>query len=133
MERSYNGCRTVVERLWNGRVRPCLADWLLMEEEFVANQERIKPHTERAEEDRSKAGAYTRPLLSSPYAVLVTLPRVPLSNRLGENHAPNVSNKICLPGGAFRGCLGGFQGNWRMCIVLFVSETAQVEPKGGRV
>jgi len=29
-------------------------DWLLMEEEFVANQERIKPHTERAEEERAK-------------------------------------------------------------------------------
>ena len=29
-------------------------DWLLMEEEFVANQERIKPHTERAEEEKSK-------------------------------------------------------------------------------
>jgi len=29
-------------------------DWLLMEEEFVANQERIKPHTERAEEERTK-------------------------------------------------------------------------------
>ena len=29
-------------------------DWLLMEEEFVGNQERIKPHTERAEEENSK-------------------------------------------------------------------------------
>ena len=29
-------------------------DWLLMEEEFVANQERVKPHEERAEEERSK-------------------------------------------------------------------------------
>ena len=29
-------------------------DWLLMEEEFVGNQERIKPHTERAEEEKSK-------------------------------------------------------------------------------
>jgi len=42
------------------------------------------------------AGAYTRSLLSSTQAVLVTPPRVPLSNRLGENHAPNVSNKMCL-------------------------------------
>lgn len=30
-------------------------DWLLMEEEFVANQERLKPQEERNEEDRSKA------------------------------------------------------------------------------
>jgi len=29
-------------------------DYLLMEEEFVANQERIKPHQERNEEDRTK-------------------------------------------------------------------------------
>jgi hypothetical protein len=27
---------------------------------------------------------------------LVTPPRVPLSNRLGGNHAPNISNKMCL-------------------------------------
>jgi 26S proteasome regulatory subunit T2 len=31
-----------------------IKDWLLMEEEFVGNQERIKPHTERAEEEKSK-------------------------------------------------------------------------------
>ena len=30
-------------------------DWLLMEQEFVANQERLKPQEERNEEDRSKA------------------------------------------------------------------------------
>jgi hypothetical protein len=41
-------------------------------------------------------GAYTRPLLSSTYAVLVAPPRVPPSNRLGGNHAPNVSNQTCL-------------------------------------
>jgi dynein heavy chain len=35
----------------------------------------------------TKAGAYTRPLLSSTLAVLVTPPHVPLSNRLGDNHA----------------------------------------------
>jgi 26S proteasome regulatory subunit T2 len=29
-------------------------DWLLMEEEFVANQERLRPQEERTEEDRSK-------------------------------------------------------------------------------
>ena len=29
-------------------------DWLLMEQEFVANQERLKPQEERNEEDRSK-------------------------------------------------------------------------------
>ena len=29
-------------------------DWLLMEEEFVQNQERLKPQEERNEEDRSK-------------------------------------------------------------------------------
>jgi len=42
------------------------------------------------------AGNCTRPLFSSTSAVLVTPPRVPLSNRPGENHAPNVSNKMCL-------------------------------------
>ena len=42
------------------------------------------------------AGAYTPSLLSSTLAVLVTPPRVPLSNKLGENHAPNVSHKMCL-------------------------------------
>jgi hypothetical protein len=42
------------------------------------------------------AGAYSLPLLSSTLAVLVTPPRVPLSNRLAESHAPNVSHKICL-------------------------------------
>lgn len=30
-------------------------DWLLMEEEFVQNQERLKPQEERNEEDRTKA------------------------------------------------------------------------------
>jgi hypothetical protein len=33
---------------------------------------------------------------AEPKPFLVTPPRVPLSNRLGENHAPNVSNKMCL-------------------------------------
>jgi len=46
--------------------------------------------------EAAAAGAYTRPLFSSTKAVLVTPPRVPLSNRLGENHAPNVSHKMCL-------------------------------------
>ena len=31
-----------------------IKDWLLMEEEYVANQERLKPQEERNEEDRSK-------------------------------------------------------------------------------
>ena len=43
-----------------------------------------------------EAGGYTRSLLSSTKAVLVTPPRVPLSNRLGDNHAPNISHKMCL-------------------------------------
>ena len=43
-----------------------------------------------------QAGRNTPPLLSSTCAVLVTPPRVPLSNRLGDNHAPNVSHKKCL-------------------------------------
>ena len=42
------------------------------------------------------AGAYTRPFLSSTSAVLVTPPRLPLSNRLGETHAPAVSHDLCL-------------------------------------
>ena len=32
-------------------------DWLLMEEEFVSNQERLKPADERNEEERTKVGA----------------------------------------------------------------------------
>ena len=32
-------------------------DWLLMEQEFVANQERLKPQEERNEEDRSKVSS----------------------------------------------------------------------------
>lgn len=32
-----------------------IKDWLLMEEEFVSNQERLKPQEERNEEDRTKA------------------------------------------------------------------------------
>ena len=32
-------------------------DWLLMEEEFVQNQERLKPADERNEEERTKVGA----------------------------------------------------------------------------
>ena len=31
-------------------------DWLLMEEEFVQNQERLKPQEERNQEDRTKVG-----------------------------------------------------------------------------
>ena len=42
------------------------------------------------------AGAYTRPRFSSTSAVLVTPPRVPLSNRLVGSHAPDVSHKMCL-------------------------------------
>ena len=34
-----------------------IKDWLLMEEEFVSNQERLKPQEERNEEDRSKASS----------------------------------------------------------------------------
>jgi len=37
-----------------------------------------------------------RPLFSSTQAVVVTHPRVTLSNRLGDNHAPDVSHKVCL-------------------------------------
>jgi 26S proteasome regulatory subunit T2 len=34
-----------------------IKDYLLMEHEFVQNQERLKPQDERNEEDRSKASA----------------------------------------------------------------------------
>ncbi len=34
-----------------------IKDWLLMEEEFVSNQERLKPQEERNEEDRTKASS----------------------------------------------------------------------------
>ena len=43
-----------------------------------------------------KAVAYSRPLFSSTWAIFVTPPRVPLSNRLEDNHAPNVSHRMCL-------------------------------------
>lgn len=33
-------------------------DWLLMEEEFVQNQERLKPADERNEEERTKVGGW---------------------------------------------------------------------------
>ena len=36
-----------------------IKDWLLMEEEFVSNQERLKPQEERNEEDRTKASMYS--------------------------------------------------------------------------
>jgi hypothetical protein len=39
------------------------------------------------------AGAYTRPLFSSTSAVLVTPPRVPLSNRLRETMRPTYPTK----------------------------------------
>ena len=46
--------------------------------------------------EQRDAGAYTHPLFSSIFAVLVTPPRVPLSNRLGGNDAPQLShNKRC--------------------------------------
>jgi hypothetical protein len=35
--------------------------------------------------------------------------------------------------GAFRGCSGGVKGNYGVCRLHFVSETAQVELKCGRV
>ena len=42
-----------------------IKDWLLMEEEFVSNQERLKPQEERNEEDRTKASTCTAcPLLA---------------------------------------------------------------------
>jgi hypothetical protein len=42
-----------------------------------------------------RAGAYTRSLFSSTSAVLVTPLCDPLSNRVGGNHALNVSNNVC--------------------------------------
>lgn len=52
-------------------------DWLLMEEEFVANQERLKPQEERNEEDRSKVDE----LRGSPMSV------GNLEEIIDENHA----------------------------------------------
>ena len=51
---------------------------------------------ERRRRLRIEAGAYIRPLFSSTSAVSVTPPRVPLSNRPGKHHAPDVSHKMCL-------------------------------------
>jgi hypothetical protein len=56
----------------------------------------VPPTAAAAKMSLSEAGAYTRPLSSSTSAVLVTPPRVPVSNRLGENHAPNGSHKMYL-------------------------------------
>ncbi|KAE8708117.1 26S protease regulatory subunit 4 [Hibiscus syriacus] len=52
-------------------------DYLLMEEEFVANQERLKPQEEKAEEDRSKVDD----LRGSPMSV------GNLEELIDENHA----------------------------------------------
>lgn len=41
--------------VWSLMLSYCLQDWLLMEEEFVANQERLKPQEERNQADRDKA------------------------------------------------------------------------------
>lgn len=54
-----------------------IKDWLLMEEEFVANQERLKPQEERNEEDRSKVDD----LRGSPMSV------GNLEEIIDENHA----------------------------------------------
>ena len=37
-----------------------IKDWLLMEEEFVQNQERLKPQEETHEEDRTKVRLFGR-------------------------------------------------------------------------
>eukprot|EP00890_Picochlorum_soloecismus_P004510 jgi/Picsp_1/505/NSC_00503-R1_26s proteasome subunit 4 len=52
-------------------------DWLLMEEEYVTNQERLKPQEERNEEDRSKVDD----LRGSPLSVGT------LEELIDENHA----------------------------------------------
>ncbi|XP_020265843.1 26S proteasome regulatory subunit 4 homolog B [Asparagus officinalis] len=54
-----------------------IKDYLLMEEEFVANQERLKPHEEKSEEDRSKVDD----LRGSPMSV------GNLEELIDENHA----------------------------------------------
>ncbi|PNX91379.1 26S proteasome regulatory subunit 4 a-like protein [Trifolium pratense] len=54
-----------------------IKDYLLMEEEFVANQERLKPQEEKAEEDRSKVDD----LRGSPMSV------GNLEEMIDENHA----------------------------------------------
>jgi 26S proteasome regulatory subunit T2 len=54
-----------------------IKDYLLMEEEFVANQERLKPQEEKVEEDRSKVDD----LRGSPMSV------GSLEELIDENHA----------------------------------------------
>jgi 26S proteasome regulatory subunit T2 len=54
-----------------------IKDWLLMEEEYVTNQERLKPQEERNEEDRSKVDD----LRGSPLSVGT------LEELIDENHA----------------------------------------------
>lgn len=52
-------------------------DWLLMEEEFVANQERLKPQEERNEEDRTKVLSLAASALPQPNMVMLACLRVP--------------------------------------------------------
>jgi 26S proteasome regulatory subunit T2 len=72
-------------------------DWLLIEEEFVANQERLRPQEERNEEDRSKVDD----LRGSPLSV------GSLEELVDENHAivsTSVGPEYYV--GAFDCCLG---------------------------
>jgi len=55
----------------------CVKDYLLLEEEFVSNQERLKPEVEKAEEDRSKIDD----LRGSPMSI------GNLEELIDENHA----------------------------------------------
>jgi len=54
-----------------------IKDWLLMEEEFVQNQEVLKPQEEKAQEERAKV----EDLRGSPMGVGT------LEERIDENHA----------------------------------------------
>lgn len=63
-------------------------DYLLMEEEFVTNQERLKPQEEKNEEDRSKV----EDLRGSPMSV------GNLEELIDENHAIVSSSVVCWSG-----------------------------------
>lgn len=42
-----------------------IKDYLLMEEEFIRNQERLKPQEEKIEEERSKVTCFVLPLVDT--------------------------------------------------------------------
>jgi hypothetical protein len=74
-----------------------IKDYLLMEQEFVQNQEQLKPSDERTEEDRSKVGCL-RPKHSAKQQ-LCHKPTQPMQQRLRGCHCQRMQQQIaaCSP------------------------------------